>query len=116
MTKTDIDRLRQVVQSENNPRGAGKTFAHCHELAGVLSVTKDSVVLCRIETMERLWHIKPMMKQVFVEYGIEFNRFCGYGMMEYNVPDSGRKIVLFARFDDEEALFGRDCPVVDFHD
>lgn len=69
--KTDVDRLRAVVEGRLHGRGCGKTFAACHNLAGLLlTVTPGNVIIWRLPEFFWLSHIKPTLAQVLEEYAI----------------------------------------------
>ncbi len=42
--KTDIDKLHAVVDGRVDYIGCGKTFAKCHELAGVIELNDNEFV------------------------------------------------------------------------
>ena len=66
---TDIDRLHSVVQDEYHGRGSGRTFAACHNLAGILETCKEGATIAWIiPRMSWLYHIKPMLEGVLREH------------------------------------------------
>lgn len=71
---TDLDRLHRVI--ENPPygeRGAGRTFASCHHLAGILETCDEgAIILWRLPRMGWLDHIRPMLSRVLDEHGIPY--------------------------------------------
>lgn len=73
MSCTDLDRLHAVVSAEiSGPptsRGAGHTFASCHEIASVLELG-ESRVLVILPEMRWMEHVAPMLVDVLTERGL----------------------------------------------
>ena len=70
-TNTDIDRLHSVVLGERYGRGVGRTFAACHNLAGILEMCDNGATIAWIiPRMSWMHHIKPMLETVLVEHGL----------------------------------------------
>lgn len=73
---TDIDALHKVIEKrevgDSLSRGCGKTFARCHELAGVIEVGDFKVIVVAISLYRDLQYILPMIKEVFAEHGLEW--------------------------------------------
>lgn len=116
---TDLERLHHVIESNYGPhdRGVGKTFSHCHELCGVLAVGDTPVVLCRVEKLQRVWHIVRTLEQVFPEHGIKYaTKHGNREQFKVVLPDGTEKEVRFIRFDDWSALRGLRYGIVDFPD
>ncbi|MCL4296189.1 MAG: hypothetical protein KJ077_10695 [Anaerolineae bacterium] len=72
--KTDLDRLHRVVsQRPTGVRGAGRTFASCHHLAGILETCEEkAVIVWPLPRMDWLDHIRPMLSEVLEEHGLPF--------------------------------------------
>jgi len=71
--KTDIDRLHAFVEGKT-PRtiGSGKTFASCHEAAGILSTCNpDEYIVWMIPHMQWMEHILNMLHQILTEYDVK---------------------------------------------
>ena len=76
--KTDIDRLHKVISGEIYGRGCGKTFARCHELAGIIETSNISLIICIMTKWNDIFYLKPMIKEVFLEHNLKItaeNRF-----------------------------------------
>lgn len=70
---TDIERLHKVVDGKEQGRGCGKTFARCHEVAGLVELG-HKYIFC-ITTNHKDWqYIEPMLSDVLQEYGIKLTR------------------------------------------
>lgn len=70
MYTTDLDRLHKVTTKEATYRGAGKTYAKCHEVAGLLEVTEVRYILCMITLQRDIDYILPMLRDVLLEHDI----------------------------------------------
>lgn len=64
---TDIDRLHNVVDGNKLGRGVGKTFAKCHEIAGLIDLGFKEI-FCIIKCYRDTHHILPMLSDVLYEY------------------------------------------------
>ena len=117
---TDYDQLHRVVSGcyWRGERRVGKTYAHCHELAGILSVTDASLAVGHIATTHRLTHILPMLLHVFDEHGIHLVRsYKQDRRFFFDVPGRGTKEVLFVPYERQHHLRGlSNYEEVDFHD
>jgi hypothetical protein len=118
---TDVDRLHKVIEDMNNPcavieRGAGVTFAQCHELAGVMETTEQSGVFCKIERYDRIRHILQMLfSKVLPDHNIKFVQNGDYP--SFHLPDGQRKKIKFILYhESEQATRGSLWPVVEFWD
>jgi len=68
---TDLDRLHQVVEGKLRGRGAGRTFAACHNLAGILETCDENISIAWIiPRMSWVFHIRPMLERVLEEHGL----------------------------------------------
>lgn len=112
---TDLGRLHAVVAMDNPGRGAGRTFAACHTVAGVLEVTGDSGVVCSVLKYDRIIDImRKMVFQVFPDHGIFFYKRADHTQFVFFLPGKIKKYVKFVVVDDVEALAGNVWPVVEF--
>jgi len=68
--KTDINRLHEVVEGSRAGRGCGKTFARCHEIAGIIELGKFKKIVCTTTYLDELLNLLPMIEQVFKEHGL----------------------------------------------
>jgi len=67
--KTNINRLHDVVAGQKSGRGAGKTYASCHELAGIIETNKDiKNIFWKAPYGYWFDHIKPMLHDVLIEH------------------------------------------------
>jgi hypothetical protein len=76
---TNLDRLHTVVEiSRRVPpwamaRGWGRTFAACHNLAGIIETCEPiSLIVWPLYRHNWLDHIRPMVSDVLAEHGIKF--------------------------------------------
>lgn len=112
--KTDLDRLHYVVEHKQHfeligaPRGIGRTFASCHNLAGLLETCESgSLIVWLLPYMHWFDHIKPMVIQVLKEHQLVF------AFSQRHKLICNRKIVRFI-VDREENIRGlSDCYFVD---
>ena len=72
---TDIERLHDVVTYKVSGRGCGKTYAACHELAGVLEVGKSNKIICIIKYSRDLKWLLPMISDVLKEYRLSIEKY-----------------------------------------
>lgn len=72
--KTDLDRLHKVIEvGPFCPRGAGRTFASCHNLAGILETCEEGAyIFWPLPHMHWLRHIRSMVTRVLGEHRLEF--------------------------------------------
>jgi len=70
--KTDIERLHKVVNKELQGRGVGKTFAKCHDVAGLIQTTDVKYIFCMISLKRDMDYILPMLERVLEEHGLTF--------------------------------------------
>lgn len=68
---TNIDRLHKVVTGEISGRGAGKTFASCHEVAGIVELGKEKQIFVITKFWRDRSYIKPMLWQILQEHGLK---------------------------------------------
>ncbi len=116
---TDIDRLHKVVSMDNPGRGAGRTFAVCHTVAGVLETTEEAGVICLVPKYDRINNIiKQMVHDVFPDHDIDFYRKCCQTRFAFFLPGKIKKYIQFAVPDDDTigslSLMGNAWPVVEF--
>ena len=85
---TDIKRLHDVIEGRRTGRGCGKTFARCHQIAGLVEVG-EKVILFQVNCYRDQKYTVPMLRGVFEEHGLEFIRV--------NVKDirSGNSLIRF---------------------
>lgn len=71
MNKTDIDRLHRVVVEKPSGRGCGRTFAACHNAAGLFETTPENAVIVWL-VPRAAWtrHVIPMLIGVLREHEI----------------------------------------------
>jgi hypothetical protein len=81
---TDIDRLHKVIDGKAHGRGCGKTFAKCHEVAGLIELGYK-YVFCMITHQQDQLYLDKMLTDVFNDHGLEIKRV---SMGEYYVNDS----------------------------
>jgi hypothetical protein len=68
---TDLDRLHAVVEGKLTGRRVGRTYAACHNLAGILETCEaGSKIVWFIPRMAWLFHIRPMVTRVLEEHGL----------------------------------------------
>lgn len=93
--QTDLERLHRVVERPPyGERGKGRTFASCHNLAGILGTCGEgAVILWRLPVMGWLDHIRPMLSQVLDEHGIP------HTWKHSNILVSGTRTVYFHSVD-----------------
>ena len=112
---TDLDRLHAVSSMENPGRGAGRTFAACHTVAGVLESTEESGVVCMVPQYDRVTDImRTMVFRVFPNHGINFHRTCDRNQFAFFLPGKIIKYVRFIAEADEKSLMGNRWPMVEF--
>ena len=68
---TNIERLHDVVEGKVAHRGCGKTYAKCHEVAGLVEVGNTHII-CIISVHHDLGYILPMMFEVLDEHEIQW--------------------------------------------
>lgn len=109
---TDLDRLHQVVEGDLRGRGAGRTFAACHNLAGILETcNKGARIAWIIPRMSWMFHIRPMLERVLEEHGLL--KYCKW--ITQNKLQYGTKCVQFIPRESLRRQFGihYDCFVDD---
>lgn len=62
--ETDINRLHGVVEGSLG----GKTFALCHEIAGIIELGKFRKIVCTATYLDELLNLLPMLEQVLEEH------------------------------------------------
>jgi len=70
---TDLEHLHKVVRGEVGGRRCGKTYARCHELAGVIELGNKHI-FCGISAELDLGYLLPMISTVFDEHGLKISR------------------------------------------
>lgn len=68
---TDLERLHDTIKSWPNHRRQGRTFAACHNLAGLFeTLPPGSTVAWLLPKYDWTRHIIPMLDEVFTEHGL----------------------------------------------
>lgn len=105
---TDLDRLHYIVNHKaffelvGAPRGAGRTFASCHNLAGILMTCEENAqILWPLPQMRWIDHIRPMVSDILEEYGLTFH------WQRYKLSVNHTKVVFFV-IDCEKSYAGRE--------
>lgn len=113
---TDLDRLHAVVSMDNPGRGAGRTFADCHTVAGALESTEGAGCVCIVPKYDRVTHImRTMVFQVFPDHGISFHRVIHSNLFTFVLPNRTKKNVKFIALERaEDELWSNSWPVVNF--
>ena len=70
---TDIDRLHDVIDGRTSGRGVGKTFAKCHDVAGLIELGL-STVFCVITNYRDIGYILPMLDEVLTEHNMKIEK------------------------------------------
>ena len=104
---TDIDRLHSVVSGDIRHRGCGKTFARCHEAAGMIALGHKRI-FCRTSTKRDTDYILPMLHDVLKEHGMRLER--GTREDEYRVGEAVIRFIPGYRF--EKATRGCEGVIV----
>lgn len=116
---TDLDRLHYVVEHKDQlygARGVGRTFASCHNLAGILGLLEqeDHVwwynIIWPVPIYKWVDHIRPMLDRVLIEHEIEFN-WKNKGTLE---APGARALVRFTTDRDDYLSFKADYIVDTF--
>ena len=69
---TDLNRLHDVVSGKINGRRSGRTYAACHELAGIIEAsTHDDKMVWLLPYHHRILYVVPMIKRVLSEHNIK---------------------------------------------
>ena len=113
---TDLDRLHAVVSMENPGRGAGRTFAACHTVAGIMESTGGAGVVCLIPKYDRVTDImRTMVFKVFPDHGINFHRTVHSNLFIFVLPDKTCKNVKFVTTERaQDELWSNNWPLVEF--
>jgi hypothetical protein len=108
---TDIDRLHKVVELGSwNFRRNGRTFAACHNAAGLLATTPPgSTIVWVLPKMQWIEHIGPMLQQVLVKHLIRPRR-----IFRHKIEFEDDRVLYFISVDRlEEWMMGRNPYIVD---
>jgi hypothetical protein len=112
---TDLDRLHKVSMAEDNKARSGKTFELCHIVAGVMEVTEQNGVHCKVLDYNRVPYIMDaLVLFVLPDHDINFECTVNRNTFSFILPNGDRKRINFILSDDEEALKGSLWPVVEF--
>ena len=113
---TDVDRLHAVVSMDNPGRGAGRTFADCHTVAGILETTKEPGAVCLIPKYNRVTDIMRMMVfRAFPDHGICFHRTVHSNHFMFTLPEGEIKSVKFVVLETaQQELYSNQWPVIEF--
>jgi hypothetical protein len=101
---------------ENPGRGAGRTFADCHTVAGILETTKGPGAVCLVRCYDRVTDIMRLMVfKAFPDHSINFHRTVHSNHFLFTLPDGEVKSVKFVALERaEEELYSNRWPVVEF--
>jgi hypothetical protein len=114
--KTDIDRLHKNALSRvcDLPRGAGKTFLACHELAGAVETIDSNFIIAKVKYQHNIDHILLMVRDVFDEHQIEIAKFDKFSI----TTRTGIKIMFVSEstFDERVRGLPQNSGYVDFVD
>jgi hypothetical protein len=101
---------------DNPGRGAGRTFAACHTVAGALESTDEPGVVCVVPKYDKVTEImQKMVFKVFLDHGIHFYKAVNSHRFIFNMPDNSHKQIQFIVFEHaDEQLNGVTWPVVEF--
>ena len=118
--KTDIDRLHKVLEERDAgclPRQSGKTFSYCHDVAGVIEVTRTKRLIVIVPVLSRIDHIIPMLKWVLREHFIHSVR-SRRDILIAKPPDGRDVVITFASEvqADQGMLLGNTAPIIVFED
>jgi len=112
---TDIDRLHAVVNMKNPGRGAGRTYAECHTVAGVLETTSEGGVVCLVNNYDRVTDImRQLIFKVFMDHDISFHKTINRNRFMVYLPDKREKQIQFLVLEHADELHGNTWPVVTF--
>jgi len=112
---TDIDRLHAVVNMKNPGRGAGRTYAECHTVAGVLETTSEGGVICLVNKYDRVTDImRQLVFKVFMDHGINFHRTLNKNRFVFYMPNKREKQVQFVTLEHAGEIHGNNWPAVEF--
>ena len=117
LTPTDIDRLHAVVQGDRYGRGAGNTFAQCHELAAAIHLTTNGRVFCQFSDREFQHWVAPMLRRVLEEQGLIIQSNPTSRRLTVLRPDGSTVVVIMESLARRipGKLAGLDCPYVEIH-
>lgn len=113
---TDLTRLHTVVSMDNPGRGAGRTFAECHIVAGVMETTSAGGVICLVPKHEWVTDImRQMVFKVFPDHGISFHKTVNQDVFIFYMPDKKEKQVQFVVSEQaDEHIINLNWPIVRF--
>lgn len=94
MTKTNIERLHDVIDGKRHGRGTGKTFARCHEVAGLIELGHETIY-CAMTLWKDVEYLTPMLAGVLQEHGLVMRR--GDDPYHYFVVDINEQDIELAR-------------------
>jgi hypothetical protein len=78
---TNLDRLHKTIQQARHDPRDGRTFATCHNVAGLLETTPfGATIVWVLPRMGWADHIKPMLAGVLEEHGIVPRRWLRYAV------------------------------------
>jgi hypothetical protein len=101
---------------DNPGRGAGRTFAACHTVAGALGTTDEPGVVCVVPKFDSVTDIMRLMVfKVFMDHGIGFYKAVNNHRFIFLMPDNCPKQIQFVVSEHaDEHLRGVTWPVVEF--
>jgi len=108
--KTDIDRLHAVIEGKITGRGVGRTYAKCHEIAGILEVTDVQDIYLIVTHMSDRYYILPMLISVLDEHFISKAPYRSTD--QYITVYPNRKIWFISEYNFDKRLRGCEGAIV----
>jgi hypothetical protein len=101
---------------DNPGRGAGRTFAACHTVAGMLETTKAAGVVCLVQKYDRVVDIMRMMVfRAFPDHSIKFHRTVHSNFFMFTLPDGEVKNIKFVTLERaQDEFLSNAWPVIEF--